>query len=68
VVVAAKLIGVASTRNDLQTGDVIYSVNRALIKSVAQLNEALNKIKSGSTLVLQIERRGQVMYQAFELE
>ena len=68
VVVAAKLIGVASTRNDLQTGDVIYSVNRAPIKGVAELNEALSRIKAGGPLLLQIERRGQVMYQAFELE
>jgi S1-C subfamily serine protease len=66
--VAAKLIGVAATRNDLQTGDVIYSVNRAMIKDVTELNAALNQIKSGGPLLLQIERRGQVMYQAFELE
>jgi serine protease Do len=68
VVVAVKLIGVAATRNDLQTGDVIYSVNRAMIKDVTELNAALNQIKSGGPLLLQIERRGQVMYQAFELE
>jgi len=67
-IVAAKLIGVASTRNDLQTGDVIYSVNRAPIKGVAELNEALSRIKAGGPRLLQIERRGQVMYQAFELE
>jgi S1-C subfamily serine protease len=68
VVVAAKLIGVAASRNDLQTGDVIYSVNRLPIKGVAQLNETLSQIQSGSPLLLQIERHGQVMYQAFELE
>jgi len=68
VVVATKLIGVASTRNELQAGDVIYSVNRVSIKGVAELNEALAQIKPGGPLLLQIERHGQVMYQAFELE
>lgn len=68
VVVAAKLIGVAATRNDLQTADVIYSVNRTPIKDVGQLNEMLSRIKSDSPLLLQIERHGQVMYQVIELE
>jgi hypothetical protein len=66
--VAAKLIGVTATRNDVQTGDFIYSVNRAPIKYVTELNGALNQIKAGGLLLLQIERRSRVMYEAFELE
>jgi hypothetical protein len=62
--VAAKLIGVTATRNDVQTGDV----NRAPIKDVTELNGALNQIKAGGLLLLQIERRSRVMYEAFELE
>ena len=68
VVVAAKLMGSSSGGAELQTGDVIYSVNRTPVKNVAELTHALNKLETGSPVLLQIERRGQVMYQAFELE
>ncbi|PYV44447.1 MAG: peptidase S1 [Acidobacteria bacterium] len=68
VVVAAKLMGASSGGAELQTGDVIYSVNRTPVKDVADLNDALKKVDLGDSVLLQIERHGQVMYQAFELE
>ena len=61
-------MGSSSGGAELLTRDVIYSVNRTPVRDVAELNDALKKVDVGDSILLQIERRGQVMYQAFELE
>jgi serine protease Do len=52
----------------LRLGDVIYSVNREPIASVEALRAALDAIKPGDPLVLQIERDGKLTFLSLELE
>jgi serine protease Do len=52
----------------LQTGDVIYAVNRIVINSVAQLRDVLHRIKPGQPVVLLLEREGHLIYMPLELD
>jgi serine protease Do len=52
----------------LQQGDVIYSVNREPIASIEALRSALDAIKPGDPLILQIERSGRLTFLSLELE
>ncbi len=52
----------------METGDVIYEMNNMPTLSVKALREALDKMKSGDAVVLQVERSGRLMYLALELE
>lgn len=68
VVVAARTPNTPYSGPVLQTGDVIYSVNRRVIGSVAQLRETLGGMKSGDAAVLTIEREGHLIYVPIELD
>jgi serine protease Do len=52
----------------LQQGDVIYSVNREPIASIEALRSALDAIKPGDPLIIQIERDSKLMFLSLELE
>jgi serine protease Do len=52
----------------LQQGDVIYSVNREPIASIEALRTALDGLKPGDPLIIQIERGGKLTYLSLELE
>jgi serine protease Do len=52
----------------LQEGDVIHSLNRARITSVANLREEFGKLKPGEPAAMQVERNGKLMYVTFEME
>ena len=62
VVVAARRAGAPYSGPALDTGDVIYAVNRNVISGVAQLRQYLGTMKTGSALVLQVEREGRLLY------
>jgi serine protease Do len=68
VVVASRTANTPYSGPPLQTGDVIYSVNRRLIGSVAQLRNTLGGMKSGEAAVLTIEREGHLIYVPIELD
>lgn len=68
VVVIAQARGFNSTDTGLRAGDVIHSVNRTTVESVQQLKAAVAQLEPGASAVLQIERRGQLQYLAFEIE
>jgi serine protease Do len=68
VVVAARAAGAEGLDVDLRPGDVIYAINNEPTSTVAALTGALSQIKSGDAVVLQVERDGQLMYVAFEME
>jgi serine protease Do len=68
VVVAARKANTPYSGPVLETGDVIYAVNRRIIGNVAQLRETLNGIKSGQAAVLTIEREGRLLYLPLELD
>jgi serine protease Do len=67
VVVAARTAG-ASSEIPLATGDVIHSLNGHAVGSVADLRAALNAVKPGGAIALQIERDSQLTYIAFQLD
>jgi len=52
----------------LQQGDVIYSVNREPIASIEALRTAVDGIKPGEPLIIQIERDGKLTFLSLELE
>jgi serine protease Do len=68
IVVAARAAGAEGLDVDLRPGDVIYAINNEPTSTVAALTTALAQIKSGDAVVLQLEREGQLMYVAFEME
>jgi len=52
----------------LAAGDAIYAINRTPVASVAELRDAAAAIPPHSPVVLQIERNGQIVFLAFELD
>ncbi len=68
VVVAAMTESAAAQETGLATGDVIHSVNGTPIQNIEALRNALDKIKSGSAVALQVERDGQLQFVTFEME
>jgi S1-C subfamily serine protease len=49
-------------------GDVIRSVNAVSITSLAQLSAIIDGFKPGDAIALQVERKGKLMYVAFEMD
>lgn len=68
VVVAAQAHGVAGAPSGLQPADVILSVNRQAVVTLGQLNGILGRMDAGDPVVLHVDRRGQRMFLAFEME
>jgi S1-C subfamily serine protease len=58
----------SDTRAELAAGDVICSVNSVPITSVAQLRATVESFKPGDAIALQLERKGKLMYMAFEMD
>jgi serine protease Do len=52
----------------LEQGDVIYEVNRTPIVTVKALRDMLDKMKTGDTAVLQIQRNQKLLYLTVEFE
>jgi S1-C subfamily serine protease len=61
VLVEAKAVG-GDMQANLMAGDVIHSVNLTSISNVAQLQTVLDQVKSGTPIVLQVERKSQFLY------
>jgi S1-C subfamily serine protease len=53
---------------DLQPGDIIEAVNTFPVPFLDTLRSALDNIKPGDPVVLQIERDGRFRYLALELD
>jgi serine protease Do len=68
VVVVARKASTVFSGPPLETGDVIYSMNRNVISNVAELRSAVSHLKSGDPAVLLIERDGHLMYVPLELD
>ncbi|MGB8887837.1 MAG: trypsin-like peptidase domain-containing protein [Candidatus Korobacteraceae bacterium] len=51
-----------------QPGDIIHAINGAPVQNLAELKQALHKVKSGDPIVLQIERGGELRYLVLESE
>lgn len=68
VLVVGRAQTFTSVNTTLQPGDIIHSVNRMSVGSIAELKTALGKLKAGDAAVLRVERRGQFQYLAFEMD
>jgi serine protease Do len=67
VIVAALTSGGSSRNIPLQTGDIIHSLNRAPVTTLASLREALRPLKVGDAVALHVERDGQLIYVSFAI-
>jgi serine protease Do len=67
IVVAALTVPTGAPEIGLETGDIIHSVNGNSVRTLKALSEALDKILSGSPVVLQVEREGQLHFIEFEM-
>jgi serine protease Do len=52
----------------LQPGDLIHAVNGRVIRNLEELRGAVDAVKRGDALVLQIERDGELQYVALRVE
>lgn len=68
VVAAVSPAAPPSQQGSLKPGDVIYRVNRTEVKNLASLRAAVEAIKPGRALVLQIEREGRLMFVSFAVD
>ena len=69
VVVASTVAGAIDSRDGgLAAGDIVYAINRAPIAGLAELRAALDVLKMGDPVVLQLERQGELMFPAFTVD
>jgi serine protease Do len=68
IVVGHTSDGPGTTDMDFATGDTIHSVNGTPVTSVTDLRHALDGLKPRCAVALQIERNGQFIFLAFELD
>jgi serine protease Do len=69
VVVASTVAGAIDSREGgFAPGDVVYAVNGTPVAGLAGLRVAVEQLKTGDPVVLQLERQGQLMYLAFTIE
>jgi serine protease Do len=68
VVVIARAADLIGPETGLKTGDVIHSVNTTPIDSLDSLRAAMQGLKPSASVVLQVEREGQLQWLAFEME
>lgn len=68
VVVVGRAADLILPDTGLQTGDIIHRLNTTAIDSMETLRAALNKLKAGDPVALQVERDGGLLYVSFEIE
>jgi serine protease Do len=69
VVVASMVAGAINPREGgLAAGDVIYAVNRTRVMGLTELRSLIDSFNPGDSVVLQVERRGELMFIAFTIE
>jgi len=67
-IVVGRAIELVTPETGLQAGDVIHRLNTTTIDSTATLRTAVNGLKPGDAVALQIEREGELMFVGFEME
>ena len=68
VVVAASASDALYWEERFAPGDVIHALNGAPITNLEALRGAAGKLQSGDPVAAQVERRGKMLYVAFEVE
>jgi len=67
-IVVGRAVELVTPETGLQTGDVIHRLNQTSIDSTATLRNAVDGLKTGDAVALQIEREGELMFVSFEME
>ncbi|MBI5280875.1 MAG: trypsin-like peptidase domain-containing protein [Candidatus Solibacter usitatus] len=67
VLVAARHADGPLLEDSFKAGDVIYAVNRAPVRSVAEMRALIRKMKPGEGVAVQVERAGKLRFISFEL-
>jgi len=67
IIVVARAAGAAS-EIPLQPRDVIRTLNNKKVSTLQELRQAVQGLKSGASVTLQIQREGKLMYVPFTLE
>jgi S1-C subfamily serine protease len=67
VLVAARALS-TSAQYGLEPADVILSVNGAPVPALADLRRIIARLQENAPCVLQVQRKGQLVYLTFELE
>ncbi len=68
VIVLGRAADLITPETGLQTGDVIHSLNTTSIMSMDELRAAVQSLKTGDAVVLQVERSDGLTYLSFEME
>ena len=68
VVVLGRAAELITPETGLQTGDVIHALNTTPVTSLDGLRAAVQKLKIGDPVVLQVERSDGLTYLSFEME
>lgn len=68
VVVAARKANAPYSGPALESGDIIYAVNRQVVSNVAELRRKLDTMKGGQAAVLLVERDAHLIYVAVTLD
>ena len=68
VIVLGRAADLITPETGLETGDVIHALNTTPITSMDDLRSAVDSLKSGAAVVLQVERSDGFTYLSFEME
>jgi serine protease Do len=68
VVVVGRAVDLITPDTGLQAGDVIHQLNLTPIDTMETLRTAVNQLKTGDAVVLQVERSDGLSYLSFEME
>jgi serine protease Do len=68
VIVVAQVSGPGAADTGLETGDIIRSIDRTALQTTSQFETLVRRLRSGDSVVLQVERKGKLQYLAFEME
>jgi len=68
VLVAAVSADAPHAEQGLEAGDVIVSLNGAAVTALADLRSAIGRLPTRAPVVFQIQRQGQLMFVALEIE
>ncbi|MGA2103060.1 MAG: trypsin-like peptidase domain-containing protein [Candidatus Sulfotelmatobacter sp.] len=68
VVIVGRAVDLITPDTGLQAGDVIHQLNLTPIDTMDTLRTAVNQLKTGDAVVLQVERSDGLSYLSFEME
>ena len=68
VLVVGRIPGAVNSGGRLEIADIIHSINRVAINDLNSLRAALDGIKEETSVVIQVERLGRLMFITLEIE